>query len=353
MIGGLENFSKLSESMIKKLTIKDNLVNNRESNTIEFKESFNKNFKSYIKTICSFANSKGGAIIFGVKDKPRKPVGINDVKLKEFRDFDCKNLETELQSYLSETIQFKLEEFTQKINEDNLVFGVLSIEEASNKPVICKKNYDRKPTLREGAIYFRYNSKSEEIKAVDLLRLIQREKEKERDLWIKNITKMAQVGITNAGVFNYEKGEIYAGQNKILLDKDILDKIKFIKRGEFVEEKGAPALVLKGEIENMEAVKLIKTNPDEFYPYEGRTSVIEELKSKGIKERILVKGRDKSVSLIHIFDTFKKKNKVEENDKFFWCCGKNQSVKKYSDDFFQKLMDCISNENELSALFCG
>ena len=70
----------------------------------------------------------------------------------------------------------------------------------------------------------------------------------------------------------------------------------------------------------MEAVKLIKTNHDEFYTYEGRTSVIEELKSKGIKERILVKGRDKSVSLIHIFDTFKKKNKVEENDKFFWCC---------------------------------
>ena len=46
-------------------------LKSRESNTVEFKESFNKNSTAkYAKTMASYSNNRGGYIIFGVKDNP-------------------------------------------------------------------------------------------------------------------------------------------------------------------------------------------------------------------------------------------------------------------------------------------
>ncbi len=42
-----------------------NIINNGESETVEFKQSFN---KSVIETIVAFSNSKGGKILIGLKD---------------------------------------------------------------------------------------------------------------------------------------------------------------------------------------------------------------------------------------------------------------------------------------------
>ena len=51
----------------------------RESSTLEFKESFNASaLYKYAKTMAAFANKDGGYIIFGVKDKPRTVVGLNN-----------------------------------------------------------------------------------------------------------------------------------------------------------------------------------------------------------------------------------------------------------------------------------
>ena len=52
-------------------------LKSRESNTVEFKESFNKNSTAkYAKTMAAYSNNRGGYIIFGVKDNPRKIVGF-------------------------------------------------------------------------------------------------------------------------------------------------------------------------------------------------------------------------------------------------------------------------------------
>ena len=54
-------------------------LKSRESNTVEFKESFNKsNTPKYAKTMAAYANNRGGYIIFGVKDNPRKIVGLKN-----------------------------------------------------------------------------------------------------------------------------------------------------------------------------------------------------------------------------------------------------------------------------------
>ena len=51
------------------------LLKSRESNTVEVKEACNKcNTAKYAKTMAAFSNNRGGYIIFGVKDNPRKVV---------------------------------------------------------------------------------------------------------------------------------------------------------------------------------------------------------------------------------------------------------------------------------------
>ena len=55
------------------------ILKSRESNTVEFKESFNKaSTAKYAKTMAAYSNNRGGYIIFGVKDKPRTIVGLKN-----------------------------------------------------------------------------------------------------------------------------------------------------------------------------------------------------------------------------------------------------------------------------------
>jgi len=54
-------------------------MRSRESNTVEFKQSFNKgNTAAYAKTMAAYANNSGGYIIFGITDSPRKIVGLKN-----------------------------------------------------------------------------------------------------------------------------------------------------------------------------------------------------------------------------------------------------------------------------------
>ena len=57
----------------------DGTLKSRESNTVEFKEAFNKNSTAkYGKTMAAYSNNRGGYIIFGVKDKPRNIIGLKN-----------------------------------------------------------------------------------------------------------------------------------------------------------------------------------------------------------------------------------------------------------------------------------
>ena len=51
-----------------------------ETTNIDFKVSLEKEKpKSWLKSVSAFANTKGGIILFGVDDKTREEIGIEDV----------------------------------------------------------------------------------------------------------------------------------------------------------------------------------------------------------------------------------------------------------------------------------
>ena len=233
-------------------------IRQRESTDLEFKESFHyESIPFYLRSIVGMANNKGGQIIFGIKNSPHIPEGL---KSDKFIKCDPKEINEKILEYFSHDFDWQL----NTLEYAGKQFGQIWVPEATSKPILCKKNND-KCKLREGAIYYRYRGETKEIAYPELYKLIESEKEKEKKLWMEHIQKITSVGPRNIHILDSYKGEMQVGERKILLDKSLLSKIKFIKEGKIVEKEGAPALIIKGEIEGVVDNNQIMSS-DELYP---------------------------------------------------------------------------------------
>lgn len=236
-------------------------IRRRESFDLEFKQNFQHgdNIIKYVKTIAGMANNKGGEIVFGIKDSPHEPIGMTN---NRFRETDPKIIDKTIREYFSHELEWNMNIVPFAGKE----FGLISVKESSDKPVLCKKN--NKDILREGAIYYRYRGETKEIEYAELRNILDKEREKERILWIKHIEKISMIGPKNVHLLDSYKGELSMGEHKILLDKSIIDKLNFIKAGKFVEsdEEGLPTLKLIGDVEGVN-VEDIAAKPDVLYPF--------------------------------------------------------------------------------------
>lgn len=240
-----------SEEKLKQLIKYDKntlLVDTREGKYIEFKENFNfANKKDYFKAFASFANAKGGYIIFGITDKPRKIKGLSDKSFDSFNNMKLEDFTVDLNSYFSPEIEW--ETTTYKIGENKL--GIIYVYEASLKPVICKKrnsSTDTNATTVEGEIYYRYYARNERIHFDDLMKIIIKEREKESKKWMTLFTKISKTGVDNVGLLDLNNGVLSSNNNSLILDDNLLSKIKFIKEGEFNEKNGTPTLRVFGDV---------------------------------------------------------------------------------------------------------
>ncbi len=214
---------------------------NRESFDLEYKQSFHfgDSLIEYVRSMVGMANNRGGKIIFGIQDSPRKPIGLKNDK---FATVDTTKINNVVSEYFSHEFDWEL----TSIEFNKLEFGIIEIKESENKPIVCKKT--KQKFVREGAIYYRYRGETKEISYPELANILDKEKEKERKLWMSHIQKISDIGPQNVQFLDTYKGEINVGNEKILIDKSLLDQIKFVKEGQFVEKDGAPALTLAGEI---------------------------------------------------------------------------------------------------------
>ncbi len=237
-------------------------IKKRESFDLEYKENFQKgdNLLKYIKTLVGMANNKGGQIIFGIKDSPHIPLGMTNNK---FSDTDPKEIDAKIREFFSPELKWQM----AKQEYDGHWFGMICVEEADEKPVVCKKNHNE--ILREGAIYYRYRGESKEIEYPELRKILDKEKEKERILWIKHIERISMVGPRNIHLLDKYNGELIQGDSKILLDKELLNQIKIIKEGHFTEKEGEglPTLKLVGTIDGLVDVENAVIDPNIAYPY--------------------------------------------------------------------------------------
>lgn len=195
----MNNHGLYIRNILKKKDKKGNIIA-RESSEIEFKESFNfLNMTDYLRIMASFANKSGGYIIFGIKDSPRKIVGINKDK---FNEIPQEKITSFLLDYFSPEIKWDigLFEYNRKYT------GYIYIFKAENKPVICKKNKDNE--IKNGEIYYRYRAQSKNIEYGELRKIIDEIKEKENQNWMTLFKKIGRIGPENAIVSQKSQVEV-------------------------------------------------------------------------------------------------------------------------------------------------
>ncbi len=291
----------ISIEVIKDLlrTREDGTLFHRESQTLEFKESYNfKGLAEYFRDFAAFANNKGGYLIFGVKDRPKRElIGLSEKSRSQLDKTDPEKITGFLLEDFSGNITWE----HQVIEIDGLSFGVFYVEEAETKPIICKK--DEADTIKNGEIYFRYGGRTQKIQYPELEAIITHRVEKQNSQWIDLVTKIGKSGPQNAAIVDVEKGLIEKNDSQILVVGDeLVQKIKWIKEGSFSEKQGAPTLKLIGEVQPVDKVEVIKKeriNRLREYP----------LSAKELADQIKAKAGITQNNVWRIID----ENKIKEN----------------------------------------
>ncbi len=275
-------FASLKMKKIFKFKGETNILNTRESNTVEFKKSFNWGSKSkYAKTMCAYANREGGYIIFGIKDRPHELIGLNSDK---FETID----EEKITSFLNEIFEPEINWIKEVVDVKGKKVGVLYVYESKRKPVISKKNSDKE--IKEAEIYYRYRGRSEKIKYPELRALIEVEKDKEKKLWLSHLERISKAGASNISLLDTSKGTIEGEGGTIFIDKGTLKDLEFIKEGEFNEKKGAKTLKLIGEVKEVFGTSVLpiryKTMAKGINTYEIFEAVLKGKLHEGTEARV-------------------------------------------------------------------
>lgn len=243
----------------------DLVVKCRERNDLEYKESFGAgSFWKYAKTMAAFANNKGGYILFGIKDKPRKIKGVNSA----FHDFQQEVFTDYLNSNYSPEIIWETGEV--KFSED-ISIGFIYTHESINKPVVSLKN-DTANKINSGDVFYRYRARSERIKYPEMRAIIEERIKKEREQILKLIETIRRSDTTNLGIVNYSNGHFSTPDGAdVAVDKklimQVLKKAKYIKSGSFDENGGRPVLKVTGNIDLAEEIPVPDIDINKQYPF--------------------------------------------------------------------------------------
>ena len=286
----------------------------RESQYLEFKESFNlAGLADYYRDFSAFANNKGGYIIFGVKDRPKRElVGLSANSTEQFDKLDPELVTGHLLENFSLNINWEHEIYKL----DNMNFGVFYIHECNLKPIIAKKNVGKDQDLKNGEIYFRYGGRTQKIQYAELESIINKRINQNNNEWLDLVQKIGKSGPQNAAILNAEKGIIEKGDSQILvIDQELLRGFQLIREGEFSETKGAKTLKLVGNItpiNQVEVIQKVKEDKLKQYPLSATDLVLE------------IRKREPSLSKNKIWEILRE-NGIKENRDYSDYSFRNQN----------------------------
>lgn len=232
-----------------------------ETDSHECKTSFGwKHASSWLRAIAALTNNAGGYIFFGVHDKGTLGDKGEDLshavvgmKSDEFAKMDPAEVTKRVKSVFDPTPRVQ----TSLLSIGDATVGVIYVEPHQSRPVIATKTDGH--DVREGDIYFRYPGQSARIKYSDLRALLDARDRDARAQILPMVERILQRGPQRTMIADLVEGTLGDGVRAIQLDAALVEKLTFIKEGEFSEVAGAPTLRLIGDVERLGYAGPVKT----------------------------------------------------------------------------------------------
>ena len=295
----------------------DGRLYHRENQELEFKEQFNvAGLDQYLRDFAAFGNNRGGYLIFGIKDKPRLPNGMNAKSTEQFEKLDPEKLTGFLLEIFDPEIEYELGSFEVR----KKVFGVMRVYEAKRKPIVAKKDEGKQQSIKNGEIYYRYGGRTQKIQFAELTAIIEGRIAQTNTSWMDLIEKIGKAGPANAAILDTEEAVISKSDRQILVvDDSLAKKLKFIKEGQFSETEGHPTLQLVGDVvpvSQVDVVKRIRENLHKDYPFSAMElvdqvkAVVPDAKQSQIWKAIA----DNDLKFNRQYSTYVFRNKKQEDD---------------------------------------
>jgi hypothetical protein len=253
-------------------------VTTREGKHREFKRDFVSNDMSdYAKTLAAFSNADGGALIFGVSEKPRQIVGVSQV-------ID----EAQWANRLREDFDPEIVVSTRIYAVAALQLLAVGVDQSPNRPVICRKrskpvrdkhgNLKDIDVLREGSIYYRYAGQTRTIGYTELTAMLADRERRRIQAVMQTLKVMERVGLENTGVVN-----INEQTSNLYVSRETAKGLTPIDQGKFVEKDGTPAYVVLGKINLNRVIHAPLEDADKNIPTEAANQlrpIVEEVYGK-------------------------------------------------------------------------
>ncbi|GGJ21791.1 ATP-binding protein [Neoroseomonas lacus] len=217
-----------------------------ETDQVECKTSFGLRHPSaWLRAVAALANNRGGYVLFGVGDAastdPHTVLGLSS---DEFATIDTSEIAKRLRATFDPTPSFR----RAVVSIAGKRVGVLHVELHPSRPIIATRA-EGGNDIREGDIFFRYSGQSRRISYADLRAMLdQRDAQARADI-MPMIGRLLSLGPDRAMIADLSAGQLMDGKQVIQLDESIIQRLSFIKEGEFDERTGAPALRLVGDVQ--------------------------------------------------------------------------------------------------------
>ena len=246
------------------LVVRDGRLVRRESQVLEFKRSFSFGaLAEYFRDFAAFANNRGGYMIFGVEDSPRRPTGLNGPAWDRFNDLDPRRLTEPLLAMFAPDIRWEQGAF--EINSRR--FGVIRIYEADEKPVIARKNQE---PVRDGEIYYRYRGQTQKIKHAEMERIIAARIDTTNRNWTNLLRDIGRIGVNHAAVLDTTRSGIDGDVAKVLVIDEDLGNTLSVPGGRYVPQGVKRSIVAEPDKPLPEAEGVlwkVRESLTETYPY--------------------------------------------------------------------------------------
>ncbi len=221
-----------------------------ETDRHECKENFGfRHADKWLRAVAALANNDGGYILFGVKDKHIEggsvagdSYQVYGLDREDFFNADPADFSNKLKSVFDPTPRIE----TGSVALGGKKVGVIYVHRHPGRPVIATKN---EGAVKEGDIFYRYPGQSNRIKYSDLRSMLDERDRQAREKMLPMLSELLKLGPQNAMIADLNQGKLSDEKRSILIGEELLDRINFIREGEFREEEGAPTLRLVGDVQ--------------------------------------------------------------------------------------------------------